>query len=289
MTRFFTTASLIAVSLTTAQASADLVDHWTFDSADRSGNTAFDTAGLNVNNAVAPDTAAYTTGFLGDGAASFTTAGDSIFNVASIELSNATGITISMWIKNEGAQETNSSNSDNDIGIFVSRDTMAQRATTTFNNQFWGLGLERDNGEIDFTVRGDSTGTTRAENVSESFLSDWTHIAYTWQRNGPTANNTADDPTAVYINGALAQAGTVNADTYVSGSWNLGHDPNNSGRDYNGLVDDLAIFDEALTAPEIASLYNDGLNGLNAAGVPEPGSLALLGLGGLLIARRRRG
>ncbi|MEM6257730.1 MAG: LamG domain-containing protein [Planctomycetota bacterium] len=289
MTRFFTTASLIAVSFTAAQASADLVDHWTFDSADTSGNTAFDTAGLSANNAVAPDTAVYAAGFLGDGAASFTTAGSSIFNVASLELSNETEITISMWVQNEATQETDGSpqpNNNNNNGLFVSRDSSIQRTTNTFNGQFWGLNLERENNTGDFTVRGNSTGATRAEDIPVSVLTEWTHIAFTWTGDG-VANSS--DPTAVYINGVLEQAASVNADVYLGGSWTIGHDPSNGGRDYNGLIDDLAIFDEALTAQEVAALYNDGLNGLNAAGVPEPGSLALLGLGGLLIARRRRG
>ncbi|MBX2852176.1 MAG: hypothetical protein KTR15_10560, partial [Phycisphaeraceae bacterium] len=90
MTRFFTTASLIAVSFAAAQAPADLVNHWTFDSADRSGNTAFDTAGAEANNAVS-GAAVYAAGVLGDGAASFNTTGNTIFDIAGpMELTNAT-------------------------------------------------------------------------------------------------------------------------------------------------------------------------------------------------------
>jgi hypothetical protein len=48
------------------------------------------------------------------------------------------------------------------------------------------------------------------------------------------------------------------------------------------FLDDIAVWDEALSEQQIVDLAN-------GAAVPEPGSLALLGLGTLLIARRRRG
>ncbi|MEO0476470.1 MAG: LamG-like jellyroll fold domain-containing protein [Planctomycetota bacterium] len=50
---------------------------------------------------------------------------------------------------------------------------------------------------------------------------------------------------------------------------------------YNGSIDELYIFDEAIDSDVVASLFTSNV-------VPEPGSLALLGLGGLLIVRRRR-
>jgi hypothetical protein len=55
------------------------------------------------------------------------------------------------------------------------------------------------------------------------------------------------------------------------GGWGGG-----AANNYDGVIDELYIYDEALDASAVAAL------------VPEPGSLALLGLGGLLIARRRR-
>lgn len=49
-----------------------------------------------------------------------------------------------------------------------------------------------------------------------------------------------------------------------------------------GSINEFNIYDEALSANEVAANFANGP-------VPEPGSLALLGLGGLAILRRRRG
>jgi hypothetical protein len=57
-----------------------------------------------------------------------------------------------------------------------------------------------------------------------------------------------------------------------------------SGEDNEVYVSNLALFDDNLTRQQALALGAPG-----TTIVPEPGSLALLGLGGLLIARRRRG
>ena len=52
---------------------------------------------------------------------------------------------------------------------------------------------------------------------------------------------------------------------------------------YNGVMDELAIYNRALTSDEILWLAQNSL-----AAIPEPASAALLGLGALLIARRKK-
>jgi hypothetical protein len=56
---------------------------------------------------------------------------------------------------------------------------------------------------------------------------------------------------------------------------------NYTSNDLNGRIDELAVFGSALSAQDIAGLYA-------AAQVPEPTTLALLGLGSLAFLRNRR-
>lgn len=55
------------------------------------------------------------------------------------------------------------------------------------------------------------------------------------------------------------------------GGWGGG-----AANNYDGVIDELYIYDEAISATQVAAL------------VPEPGSLAILGLGGLCMLRRRQ-
>jgi Zn-dependent alcohol dehydrogenase len=60
---------------------------------------------------------------------------------------------------------------------------------------------------------------------------------------------------------------------------------------YSGLLDQVAIFDQALSAAEISDIITNGLGAATAtAAVPEPSTFAMLGIGsvGLLCVRRRK-
>ena len=100
----------------------------------------------------------------------------------------------------------------------------------------------------------------------------------------------------LYIDGVLIATGGIQA----------GFDPNTYDQDINtagvqvgdtqnwlgrsqwgdssldGSINEFNVYDSALSANEVAANFANGP-------VPEPGSLALLGLGGLAIFRRRRG
>ena len=51
----------------------------------------------------------------------------------------------------------------------------------------------------------------------------------------------------------------------------------------NGSIDEVAIWDEALSNAQIAALYNNG----NGTAVPEPTSLVILSLGSVAVLLRR--
>ncbi len=62
----------------------------------------------------------------------------------------------------------------------------------------------------------------------------------------------------------------------------------NQYRPWNGGIDDLALWDRALSEAEIGQIYNAGLAGTSLGAIPEPGAVSLVALSGLLMLRRRR-
>lgn len=87
----------------------------------------------------------------------------------------------------------------------------------------------------------------------------------------------------LYVDGTLydVTSGTdhlVNIGAFAGRFVTIGRDHvSQSNRPFVGLIDDVLIYNEALSAAEIDS-----------AVIPEPSSLALLGLGGMCLIKRRR-
>lgn len=244
-------------------AQAALVNHWTFDEVN--GLDIADSAG--TSNGTWQDAnstgLSWGTGQIGGAAV---LAGDNntsaVFDVGSIGINGATAMTISMWIQPELSQNGDST------GIFVSRDSSINRGTTSYNAQFWGVGWEKFNTD-DRRVRADSTGTARSSAVYDGTEAapEWINIVVTWEGDGPFDPAGFDDPKAIYVNGVLdvTEGFTVNADLYNSGTWLIGGDPDaGSNRMFGGAIDDLTVWDEAITAEDAAKIYAGGLLGYDA-------------------------
>lgn len=52
------------------------------------------------------------------------------------------------------------------------------------------------------------------------------------------------------------------------------------------MIDDLAIYNTALTPTQVATIAKASYT--NYVATPEPASMAMMGIGGLLVLRRRR-
>ena len=54
--------------------------------------------------------------------------------------------------------------------------------------------------------------------------------------------------------------------------------------EFDGMIDELCVWDRALGQADVTELYNNG----DGVSIPEPMTMSLLGLGGLALLRRRR-
>ncbi|MFT6861483.1 MAG: hypothetical protein ACJAVK_000035 [Akkermansiaceae bacterium] len=111
----------------------------------------------------------------------------------------------------------------------------------------------------------------------------WHHLVATVESGGD--NN-------MYINGVLMATNSSGVLLENRGNaMQIGGNPDAGNRGWNGNIDDVAIWNRALSQSEVDSIWNGG-TGASIASlsvVPEPTSLALLGFGGLaLIFRKRR-
>jgi hypothetical protein len=102
-----------------------------------------------------------------------------------------------------------------------------------------------------------SNGTGFTECIAGTTLSTgtWYHVAMVYN----------DTDIRIYLNGSLDSA-THNPETYSSGLYDSALDfrIGRSGSDYLvGNVDDVAVFDDALSPSEVTEIYNYGIDGAN--------------------------
>lgn len=129
------------------------------------------------------------------------------------------------------------------------------------------------NGTIYFDQSGCCASPAQRLTTTGVVLGQWQHFVF--QRD--SVGNME-----IWIDGVLSNSSSgAEALDAFNGVITLGSEGNTFANGFDGLIDDFAIYDQALTAGEIQFLSTNA--------IPEPGS-ALLGLlgAGLFLARRRR-
>ena len=181
--------------------------------------------------------------------------------------------TVEAWVNYDPAKSSASNFLSNDQGGWN-------------NDILIGIGAESGNvgvpgGSVGAIQQG-SPGTTRDAAGGLLGANAWHHVVLT--------GSTTAGEMAVYIDGVLAGSdiALVNGVTFNGadgiGTANLtigAARPNSSDpgyRPYDGLLDELAIYDSVLTPVQISAHAN----------IPEPGSTLLLILGSVMLMRRRR-
>jgi len=269
-------ALVLSFSFTSYLSAQSPVAHWTFDEGiNNYDSEAIDSANGNdgIWQAETKNNLGYTAGQIG-GAARLQGNAEEYFLVPSIPQIDGieatppfpdtpvlgAGATWSAWI-NVDEEEVGGYH-----GVVMSREVEDLTSGGTETGQNWGLAWRDGTGPTP-----PSNIDSRVSNQGESTSGDtitrgqWHHIALVWGN-----SETLLPAQRVYIDGVLEGEDEDSGvfELILSGSWALGADPfSTSGRTFNGLLDDIAVFDSALTTAEIQQKYNDGLSGVDAAGI----------------------
>jgi hypothetical protein len=274
--------TLLAASALSASAASiheGLLNYWALEAdASDTASSFTESTGATSDNGSVNGTTSFATGLFGNAANLPGGAGNNITvldgggstagGVANDVDRTGSDLTISVWIK-AAAWDTAWQ------GIVSHGEQNDYRIARRGNNNPALLAYAGGTGDI-------QTGTSYGATPAGDGL--WHHIVAT------TANGGA---TQLYVDGVLEATGAGPASIAQSTANNnllcIGCNPDN-GREFNGLIDDLAMWDRVLTPSQIATIHSSGLAGtsLGAITIPEP-STALLGLlGALGLLRRRR-
>jgi hypothetical protein len=93
----------------------------------------------------------------------------------------------------------------------------------------------------------------------------------------------------VYVDGVLVATATNGGNGPKVDGFNIGYTPTFGGRDFDGLISDVGIWDYTLSSTQVTGLFTSP-SSTSPSTTPEPSSLVLLGSGmlGLAGAARRR-
>src|SRR3989344_1398323 len=224
-----------------------LVGYWTMDGSKVNWATGAVTDSSGFNNTGTITNMATSTGVaigkLGqalnfDGVNDSVNAGD----IAAIDA--ATTLSVSAWVKH-------ASITDDDI-ITSKGDTGLSSPFTFFRDNVGSVSVRTDV----YAVFINGTTDCRLETATNSSpLDTWTHVAMTFQAGSATGLR-------IYINGvedanSPASASTSNDIDASVNAWTIGLTASGA-TPFNGLIDEIRVYNRALSAKEIQTLYNIG-------------------------------
>ena len=279
-TRMALSFALLAMVATTGQ--AELIGHWTFDEATSGAGTgtAEDSSGKDYDGTLNGGTT-YTAGRIGSGALQFngTTGYVEVPHQADLSLA-ATDFTIAYWSRWDGMLE----NPPYPYQLALSME--------------WGMSLEGGwyvaysdkvaestsivYEQLDGTEGGAAWAIPTDDYDLVADIGNWRHLAMVF--------DDAGDIRKFYVDGVLAASVETTTgladrgvDPLVFGAYAVNYPATSWRGFYNGALDDIQIYDQALTPSQVATVAAGGV-------IPEPSTFVMLiaGLLGLLACNRRR-
>jgi len=207
-----------------------LVGYWSFDGGAGSVATDFSGSGndATLNNMEEED---WVNGKVG-GALDFDGAGTESGSVPTISIPS--DITVSAWVK---------------VTLYDRNQFVMDKSTT---NTQWALFFEANaSGEATDGLKWRGGSAAGISYAASNFVDDvWYHVAGT---------QTGTD-CKLYVNGEEVKSGTCAAIGNGSGTISIGSA--NPGYDYSGLIDDVRIYDRAISDAEIKNIYKAGAEAL---------------------------
>ena len=269
---------LLTVVVTMGSASADfttgLEAYWAFDDINRtdsSGN------GYTLTNAGSTQVS-YTTDSLAGGLSVFFDSNSYLASGSSItQLGDSASSTIQWWVKPAGDGFVQG-------GTLLSKYDDDGTWETDESAYYFGDGSGGGAGTRISAVRHTRGWVHSTTDILTN--SDWHQVVFVNDQGTKS----------IYIDGVASgtslDGSGFGGDDLAGATVRLGYSTGHDGStNYRGYMDETAIWSRALTSSEISTLYDAGQAGesfLTYTPVPEPGSLAILGLFGLLAASRRR-
>jgi hypothetical protein len=219
------------------------------DYADASGNNR---NGTPVGNPT------FASGKVGTGAVQITNQGTSrnyvtLGQAASSAFGQTTDFSVAFWMKTDrvSSDPVVVGNKDWDSG----------------GNTGWLIGTQAD-GRIEWNYKRSTETRKDLDTVIGNILNNgrWAHVTVVWNINGDALT---------YYDGFLVNQQPIspgNGDISAAGtSLNLGQDGmGDYGSEWDGLLDDVAFWNRALTADEVLALYGTGLQGFSFLNPPPP-------------------
>jgi len=270
--------SLILLLALVTTGSADLVAHWPMN--EGSGNTAADVVGghdgtLKGGVAWAGEGSPMNGNALSfDGAQSGQHETDpgnvNWVDAGTFDVTGGTGLTLAAWIKPES------------FGIGDAR-VINKGTSWSSADIWWMLSTIGDGTALRMRLKTDDGGpdagtTTLASENGFLEAGQWQHVAGTYD--GSMMRLWVWKPGDALHSEIVstAKTGTIAVDPTVTVA--IGNNgpglPGGLSKTFHGAIDDVRIYNTALSQEEIAAL------------IPEPVTIALLGLGGLVVLRRRK-